>query len=109
MSHPTTRDDHSRPAASTADRLWDAVIAVDERAAMDAVVEALEDGADPEGLLLDVISPVQQRIGLAWAENRISVAQEHAATAINERVVAGLAVRLPRPASDQGRVTVACV
>ncbi|MDH2414445.1 B12-binding domain-containing protein [Nocardioides sp. CER19] len=109
MSHPVTRDDHSRPAPPTAERLWDAVIAGDERAAVDTVVAALDDGADPEELLLDVIGAVQQRIGLAWADNTISVAQEHAATAINERVVASLAGRLPRPQLDRGRVTVACV
>jgi methanogenic corrinoid protein MtbC1 len=111
MANSTTADDRSRPLtpATWAERLWDAVIAVDERAAVDTVAAALEEGLDAEALLLDVVGAVQQRVGRAWADNSITVAQEHAATAINERVVASLAGRLPRPQLDRGRVTVACV
>jgi methanogenic corrinoid protein MtbC1 len=92
-----------------ADLLWDAVIGMEERSAVDVAVDALSDGLDPEALLLDVVGGVQRRIGRAWADNTISVAQEHAATAINERVVASLAGHLPRPRADRGRVTIACV
>jgi methanogenic corrinoid protein MtbC1 len=92
-----------------AELLWDAVIGMEERAAVDVAVDALRDGVDPEALLLDVVGGVQRRIGQAWADNSISVAQEHAATAINERVVASLASHLPRPRAERGRVTVACV
>ncbi len=64
----------------------------------------------PEDILLDVIARVQHKIGTEWAANRITVAQEHAATAINDRVIAALA---QHPASrspvSAGRVTVACV
>jgi methanogenic corrinoid protein MtbC1 len=59
-----------------------------------------------------VIAPVQERLGLEWAAGRVSVAQEHAATAINERVVAVLAPRRLDGAGrvpHRGRVTVGCV
>jgi methanogenic corrinoid protein MtbC1 len=106
-------DTAAPPAGATvewhADRLWEAVLDVDERAGVDHVLGALEAGVDPEDVLLEVVGAVQRRIGQAWADNTISVAQEHAATAINERVVASIAHRLPRPAADRGRVTVACV
>ncbi|MFK4148412.1 B12-binding domain-containing protein [Streptomyces sp. NPDC004065] len=94
------------------DRLWQAVAAGDEYAAVDVVHEALAAGLDEEALLLDVIAPVQEKVGAEWAANRITVAQEHAATAINERVVAFLAHRRPpgeRPAGQRGRVTVSCI
>lgn len=99
---------------AVADRLWDAVIDGDENLAAETVEGALAGGLPEEALLLDVIAPVQARIGAEWAANRISVAQEHAATAINERVVAHLAHRrraLPAPQRPEprGRVTVACV
>lgn len=102
------------PAGATArldlsDQLWDAVMAFDEPAARDVVFTALDAGTDAESLLLDVIGEVQRRVGAAWASARINVAREHAATAINERVIGALAARLPRPASRPGRITVACV
>ncbi|MFF2520759.1 cobalamin B12-binding domain-containing protein [Streptomyces liangshanensis] len=95
------------------DALWEAVSAADEYLATGVVLDALEEGADPESLLLDVIAVVQARVGEEWAANRIGVAQEHAATAINERAVAALsshpAARTARTAPRLGRITVACV
>lgn len=91
-------------------QLWEAVIDGDEYAAANAVLSAVEAGAEPESVLLDVIAPVQRRIGTEWAANKITVAQEHAATAINDRVIATLAHH-PRCRREPGagRVTVACV
>ncbi len=92
------------------DRLWHAVLDADEYAASAAVFAALDAGVDPEDVLLSVIAEVQRRVGAEWAANRITVAQEHAATAINDRVIAALAHH-PRCRRDPlaGRVTVACV
>ncbi|MEV4597953.1 B12-binding domain-containing protein [Amycolatopsis sp. NPDC049253] len=91
-----------------ADRLWDAVADGDEYRAGEAVTAALDDGTDPEAVLLDVIGAVQRKVGEEWAANRFTVAQEHAATAINERVLAAFP-RTLRPEPGRGRVTVACV
>lgn len=103
---------HLARAEECRERLWEAVTPGDEYDAVDAVRDALADGLDEEALLLDVIAPVQVRIGTEWAADRLSVAQEHAATAVNERVVAALA-HLPRPGRPDravlGRVTVCCV
>ncbi|MER5731224.1 cobalamin-dependent protein [Streptomyces sp. NPDC002138] len=98
------------PTGPLAARLWDAVLAGDERTAVAAVRRALDDGAEPEGVLLDVIARVQGRIGGHWAANRINVAQEHAATAINERTVGAVAGHpAARTEPSRGRVVVACV
>ncbi|QEU83328.1 cobalamin B12-binding domain-containing protein [Streptomyces subrutilus] len=77
---------------------------------MAVVRRALDAGLDAESVLLDVIAPVQGQVGEEWAANRITVAQEHAATAINDRAVAALA-RHPsvRATPTRGRITVACV
>ncbi|MER5767067.1 cobalamin B12-binding domain-containing protein [Streptomyces sp. NPDC001985] len=104
-----------RPAAPDGDerddrwveRLWAAVRAGDELAALDVADDALRAGLEPEAVLLDVVAAVQHRVGAEWAANRMSVAGEHAATAINDRVIATLPVH--RPATSRGRVTVACV
>ncbi|OIK24821.1 cobalamin B12-binding domain-containing protein [Streptomyces malaysiense] len=103
--------DHSIEPTALVRRLWRAVVDADEYAAADIVHTALAAGMDEEALLLEVIAPVQETVGVEWAADRISVAQEHAATAINERIVASLAHRRgggPRPAR-RGRVTVSCV
>ncbi|WP_406010956.1 cobalamin B12-binding domain-containing protein [Streptomyces sp. NBC_00637] len=94
------------------DRLWTAVIGRDEPAALRLVAAAADAGADGEALLLDVVAGVQHRVGMEWAANRISVAEEHAASAITDRVIAALAHRHPTPppgSQGRGRVTVACV
>ena len=92
------------------DRLWGAVVDHDEYAAAATVFTAVEAGTAPEDVLLEVIAPVQHRIGSEWAANRLTVAQEHAATAINDRVIAALAHHpATRCSGDAGRVTVACV
>ncbi|GHC67886.1 cobalamin B12-binding domain-containing protein [Streptomyces flavofungini] len=77
-------------AAPWAAALWHAVVAGDESTAADTGLAALEDGLDAECVLLDVIGAVQRRVGEEWAVNKLTVAQEHAATAINERVIAAL-------------------
>ncbi|MBM7057971.1 cobalamin B12-binding domain-containing protein [Streptomyces durocortorensis] len=93
-----------------AEQLWSHVADADEHAATDLVLRMLDEGTDPESVLLDVIAPVQGRVGEEWAANRISVAQEHAATAINERAVAAVSVHpAARTTVTWGRVTVACV
>ncbi|MGW8630469.1 cobalamin B12-binding domain-containing protein [Streptomyces sp. NPDC055793] len=93
-----------------ADLLWNAVSAGDETGATELVLRALDEGARPESVLLDVIAAVQGKVGEEWAANRMSVAQEHAATAINERAVSAVSVHpAARTAVTRGRITVACV
>jgi methanogenic corrinoid protein MtbC1 len=91
-------------------RLWGALVEVDEFAAAGTVFAALDAGLAPETLLLDVIAPVQQRVGTEWAANRLTVAQEHAATAINDRIIAAMAHHpAGRTEPTLGRVAVAGV
>ncbi|WP_235629887.1 B12-binding domain-containing protein [Mycolicibacterium novocastrense] len=96
--------------AAVRERLWQAAIDADEQAAVTAVFAAVDSGMTPEDALLEVIAPVQRRVGTEWAANRITVAQEHAATAINDRVIAALSQHPAAGSPDEaGRVTVACV
>ncbi|MEV1012001.1 cobalamin-dependent protein [Streptomyces sp. NPDC049881] len=100
-----------RPAEEWAAELWDAVLGGDEIAAAQVAFDALETGLPAEDVLLDVVGAVQRRIGDAWADNQVGIADEHAATAIDGRVIDALlahpAVR--RPDAERGRITVACV
>ncbi|WP_439659646.1 cobalamin B12-binding domain-containing protein [Lentzea sp. HUAS TT2] len=93
---------------SSVDALWEAALDGDEHRATDVVLAAAEDHGH-EFVLLDVIGAVQRRVGQEWAANQISVAQEHAITAINDRAVTALSLSRPRRKPVHGRVTVACV
>ncbi|MEU1534149.1 cobalamin B12-binding domain-containing protein [Streptomyces fagopyri] len=90
--------------------LWAAVTTGDEYRSADLIFDALDNGVSAEAVLLDLIAPVQAKVGSEWAANRLSVAQEHAASAVTERVIAALAHRPAlRAEATRGRVTVACV
>lgn len=91
---------------------WDALMLRDESAALAAAWTALDHGVPPESVVLDLIGATQSRVGAEWAANRLSVAQEHAATALGDRVLAALGGHpaYRRSTSEsRGRVTVACV
>jgi methanogenic corrinoid protein MtbC1 len=106
----TTRAVSGNERAQVREQLWGAVIDCDEYAAVASIYAAMDAGLPAEDALLDVIAPVQFKIGSEWAANRVSVAQEHAASAINERVIGALAHHpAGRTTSHAGKVTVACV
>ncbi|MDD7967198.1 cobalamin B12-binding domain-containing protein [Actinomycetospora lemnae] len=82
----------------------------DEPGAVAVAVGALEAGADPEVVLLDVVAGAQREVGDLWAAGEWTVVQEHVATHISERVVAAVAQHAPAPApSGLGKVAVACL
>ncbi|MFJ8802795.1 B12-binding domain-containing protein [Streptomyces sp. NPDC102487] len=92
------------------EQLWQAVITGDEDAATRTVFGAVEQGLTGEALLLDLVAPVQRKVGEEWAANRITVAQEHAATAINDRATAAIShCYAEHRTGSRGRITVACV
>jgi methanogenic corrinoid protein MtbC1 len=93
------------------DALLEAVAAADERRALAVAKELLDGGMTPAQLLLDVVAPVQRQVGRLWQSNEWSVAQEHAATAINERVITVATTRAAGavPVTPKGHVVVACL
>lgn len=97
------------PATVWAARLWDAVLVGDEAGAGDVLRAALDTGIDAESVVLDVVGAVQRKVGEEWAADRIDVAREHMATAINDRALAVLHRHAPPATPTRGRVTVACV
>jgi methanogenic corrinoid protein MtbC1 len=71
--------------------------------------DGLAQGIPVTDLYLGIIQAAQYRIGELWQENRISVAQEHLATAVSQIVVAEL-YRAAVPAPSNGyRALVTCV
>ncbi|HSK26617.1 MAG TPA: cobalamin-dependent protein [Jiangellales bacterium] len=98
--------------AAATGRYLDALGTADPAAALAVAEEQLARAGGPEqpgavvGVLVDVVCAAQHEVGVRWLAGRWNVAQEHAATAISERVVATLADRLP--VGRRGRVVVAC-
>jgi methanogenic corrinoid protein MtbC1 len=101
---------HPRGVESLLERYVAAQLNGDRRSALRVVVdEGLGRGVPLPTLYLDVIQAAQYRIGELWQRNRISVAQEHLATAISQLAVAELYRALPAAAPIDRRVLVACV
>ncbi|WP_436530013.1 cobalamin B12-binding domain-containing protein [Actinoplanes sp. HUAS TT8] len=80
----------------------------DEDGATDFAEALLDEGVPAQRIMVDLIGGAQGRVGELWAANEWSIAREHAATAVNERVLATLAGRV-RSRPTRGRITLACV
>lgn len=96
-------------ARRSKEALWRAVVSGDETAAGRAAFAGLDAGLDAETVLIEVVGGVQRRLGDEWAGNRLTVAQEHAATAISERVIATLGSTVGHPRPHLPRIAVTCV
>lgn len=56
-----------------------------------------------EILYMGIIQPVMYQIGLLWEADKISTAEEHLATSIVSRIMAGLYAKLPTQTYDKGK------
>ncbi len=91
-------------------RYLDALLRGDRREALRLIVdEGLRQGASVFELQLGVVQEAQREIGELWQQNRISIADEHMATAISHLALAHL-YQHAEPHPPRGRkVVVACV
>jgi excisionase family DNA binding protein len=74
------------------DRLYAMLAAGDELGARAATDRLRDGGIDPLTLCESLLGPAMARVGEAWADGTMSVAEEHRAAAICERLLARLAV-----------------
>lgn len=88
---------------------WAALAAADRPRAQAAVGALLEAGWPTTRVVEELVVPSQHRVGDLWLTGEWSVAQEHAATGINEAIVHWLTSRLPRPAEDAPTILVSCL
>jgi MerR family transcriptional regulator, light-induced transcriptional regulator len=74
------------------DRLY-ALLATGDELGARQLVDRLREGAiEPIDLCEELFGPTLYRLGVAWEEGRVTVAEEHRASAICERLLARLAV-----------------
>lgn len=88
-------------------RYLDAVLAGSRRQAMEVVDQAMRAGLGIRLLYLEVFQPVMREIGRLWQENRITVADEHLATAITQAAMARLYDQLFAGGAQPGPLLVA--
>jgi methanogenic corrinoid protein MtbC1 len=89
------------------DRYLAAIRAGSRREALGVVDVALAGGMDARTLYLHVFQPAMHEIGRLWQENRITVADEHLATAITQLAMSRLYEELFGDRVDAGPLLVA--
>lgn len=105
---------HDAPSQSELQRLradyLAAVLAGERRAALALVLErCVHSDLTVEDARCEIVQEAQREIGRLWQENRISIAQEHQATAISQVVLARLYDLAPHVARNGKKVIAACV
>jgi excisionase family DNA binding protein len=86
--------------------LQDRMLHGDEPGAWAVVERALSSGMEPAGILLDLMGPAMAGIGDEWERGTITVAQEHQASGIANRVIGRLGPRFVRRGRKRGHVIV---
>jgi len=99
-----------RKAPAFAQRFGDALRVADPVLA-EGVVDDARQAAMPAALIQSaVVTPAMHRIGDLWARSELTVADEHPATAICQRILASLYGELQRePVTPSGKVLLAAV
>jgi len=64
-------------------------------------------GLDPSGVLTEMVVPALRSIGDRWTSGEISIAEEHRATAVAQRVIGHLGMQFGRRGKDRGTVALA--
>ncbi|MBZ5712905.1 cobalamin B12-binding domain-containing protein [Nannocystis pusilla] len=81
----------------------------DPKVAIGVIDEALAEGHTVRALQREVVQAAQRELGRRWQENRLSIAHEHMATAISQRVLMHLFERALRAPARGATILVACV
>lgn len=77
--------------------------------AVQCVIQAMDDGASLAQASVQIIQPAMYAIGDLWQQHRISVAQEHLATAISQNALVAAYLKASFLASNGKKALFACV
>jgi excisionase family DNA binding protein len=83
------------------------MLAGDSQGAWWLLQSHLGGGLDPSGVLTEMVVPALRSIGERWASGEVSVAEEHRATAVAQRVIGHLGMQFGRRGKDRGTVALA--
>ena len=106
----------SRPATTTSGervdwsaRLGDRLIAGDEPGSWSVIEAAMASGIEPASIYVDVLAPALAAIGAAWAIGEVTIAEEHRATTVTNRLIGRLGPRFHRPGRTRGTIVIGAV
>ena len=99
----------SAPRRAARSNLEQCLVAGDEAGAWAVVEGSLAAGASPEEVHLALLAPSLASIGTRWERGRLSVADEHRATAVAQRLVGRLGPRFARRGRKRGTVVLGAV
>ena len=71
------------------------------------VESRLGGGLDPAGVLTEMVVPALRSIGDRWAQEDVTIAEEHRATLVAQRIVGRLGLQFGRRGKDRGTVALA--
>lgn len=100
----TARRGRGPGTTSYVDRFVDRLVAGDEAGAWTVIEGAMASGLAPESVYLDVLVPSMQAVGDRWEAGKVTVAQEHQASAVTLRVLGRLSPLLTRRGRKKGSV-----
>ena len=102
---PRVTSSGRRAPRSTA-RLESRLLAGDESGSWTIIEDALTGGAQPTAVHLELIGPALRSIGERWQHEQVSIAEEHRATAVAQRLIARLGPLFRRPGRRRGTIVV---
>jgi methanogenic corrinoid protein MtbC1 len=106
---PASFVEEPTPLADLARRYMDALRRRDQHTAQEVILQAVEDGADIRDIYMEVFQPVLYELGRLWQTNKISVGQEHYATAATQLVMSQLYPRIFSACRNGLRLVSVCV
>jgi excisionase family DNA binding protein len=93
-----------RPRRWAVDQLTTRLVVGDEPGVWALVEDSLASGAEPADIHLQLLTPALRVIGSRWATGELSVAEEHRASVVAQRVVGRLGPRFARRGRRRGTV-----
>jgi MerR family transcriptional regulator, light-induced transcriptional regulator len=103
---PQTDRRGQRPRRWAVDQTAARLIAGDEPGVWALVETALTSGAQPAEIHLDLLAPALRSVGDRWASGQLSVAEEHRASVVAQRVVGRLGPMFARRGRRRGTVVI---
>lgn len=94
------------PRGRALPRLQERLVAGDEAGAWTIIADALSSGAGPQEIYLELIVPAMRWVGDRWESRDLSVADEHRAAAVAQRLVGRLGPRFVRRGRRKGTIVV---
>jgi excisionase family DNA binding protein len=106
---PTHRAPRRPTRAVHRERLEARLVEGDEGGAWGVVDAAMASGAEPAEVLTELLAPSLRSIGARWADGELSIADEHRASAVAQRLIARMGPRFQRPGRRRGTVVLGSV